>query len=330
MSCAGAYAMTNASSSASDARRGSILPIILLCLLLLGLLGFFVLDAYQDSVTRRQGRSAARAVALEVLRSLHPPAYLPPEDEAEPDPRLQLDHLRALARANGLGPLTFAPLDADSVEIGATWVSVTVHAPDPDVGRLRATVEGVPAGRIGGGRLAGPPGGPARILTGCAPLALPLTEVPYADRPLLLDFILGPAPGQARLISAGRPAVDPGSWIQALGSSNGGRRETTAPEVAVGDAVETVVPSPALLTVLRERLEGRIVILPYTHGERVRGFGRVRLTRVDPSSGAIRVVLAPSAVVRSAKAGPSAAQPGAPSASPVSPYGLALRALVRS
>jgi hypothetical protein len=300
---------------------------VLLFLMVLGIAGFFVLDSYQNSVTRRQGRAAAEAVALEVIRALHPPPYAPPALPDGADPRMRLSHLRRLAAANGLGKLTFDPLEADAIEIGPTWVTVRVHSPDPAVGTIRAVAEGIPAGRIAGGPV---PGNRTRnaIGSGCAPFCIPVAAVPFADEPTELTFEIGRPPGQAYLISlAGRP-IDLRAWIRDLGASITGP-VSSIPEMSVGDLVSPADPAPELMSLLQERLEGRIVILPYVHQGRVRGFGRVELAQIDPDTGTLRLVLAPSAVVQSAKPGRSGIFSGGPSSMRVSPFGLALRAQLK-
>ena len=319
-------------------RRGSVTPVVLL---LVGIffVGFLVLyDQVKESILLRRGQAAAEAVAVNVLATFYP---LRPSDNP-PDPASKWPFWADLARGNGVSESNFLPFTEDNINVEPLWVEVVIEALDPGLAPIGRRAEARWAGRIGEGRLY-PLGPGAAYPVGCLPLGIQAQEIPQPPNTLELHVgLAGPTPGAAFVI-LGDPQVSPADGLQFLQIGvPGPPLSLPTAAVEVGDQAMPVSPTePLLLELDRVRELGRPQVVPLLDGTAVVGLGLIELAAVEglpagpppgmpPLPPAIRIVLAPSAVVPGAKASwRPAGNPPTPDV-PDSLLGLVLRPQVDS
>jgi len=156
-------------------------------------------------------------------------------------------------------------------------------------------------------------GRPART-TGCLPLGIAASEFAGAAAGRGIEFRLtGAAPNArcVRLPGAEAPAAAYAAYLTgAAGADAPGA--VPPPAVAVGDPVAADEDAGGFLSALARRRPDCSVVVPLLDGERVAGFGLVRIEAVDRDAGAVTATVAPAAVLRGAMPrGAPTAEPGA-------------------
>jgi hypothetical protein len=302
----------------STSREGSLTPLVLAMLLILGIVGWFIIESLQVTVLEKRAEAVAEAVALEALYLMQAPEYAPPPGGSEDTRRQRLD---AVARANGFDARVFQSLAPGDLAVGPTWVSVKIQARHRRANPQEAFAYGLPAGRIAAGSSHRDARG-AMTTTGCLPLGI--SRAVAGPQPWEVNLRGEKAQGRCLRLEA---AADPSDHVRFLGSHSGRDVEgVPPPAVEVGQALEAQEVDARFLTEMKARLEGRIVVLPVLQDNTVAGFGRVRIVTVNVEQAVVTLVPAPSAVSYAASAGPSDGPRQENGPRSVSPFGLVLAA----
>lgn len=316
---------------ASQSRQGMVLfPVIFMLVVVTLLLGWMLIRAASDAALANQAVAVAESAATDLLGSLQPPEYADPEVPSPSGPALT--RVRQVAAANGMDTRLLAPLTADDIVVGPTWVHVAVRSRGRDGIAGQALACGLPAGRIAAGQVRVDDKGQRIGASGCLPVGIQLAALPSSgDGPDSRWISLTGSNTQAQCLQL-MADVDPADHVRFLGGDSEGKGAVRPPPaVEVGDAPRGIAASGAFWEELQKRLAGRTVVVPLLLDDRVVGFGRVKLDEIDTERGAIRVTLAPSAVVKSCGFSPRSADVAPRDVqAPVAAFGLALAAQVRS
>jgi hypothetical protein len=311
---------------ANPAKAGSLQLPLLFLLALFVAIGFWVGRHSREAVVARKAVYAADAVATNGLLLLHPMEYTPPGLEVPLDPAAQLDILARVALVNGHFPELFEPLEEGDFSVSGVQFAVTLHPLAPGMTSFTGAWHGIPAARLGPGRVWTNELGLAVAATGVTPLGAQVGALPV-NNPLPVELVLD-GPG-APLSLLQWPGSDPDvtSHLLALGFTHGALPEgAPPPALEPGQLVQRLPPLPGPVAQLQARLIGRVLVLPLLQNDQVVDFARVRLLQVIPDAPPrLLVALAPSAVVRAALGPEEPRNLPAPGPGEVEAFGRVLR-----
>ena len=264
-------------------------------------LGFRFGDFFREDVIARKSVYGVEAAATAALYLLQPMEYTPPALEAPIPPASFLDIIGRTLLVNGHFPELFEPLMPEDVITGPSSVSIRVRPFDPDMHDYTGLVRGIPAMRLGPGRVWTNDVGHAISATGAFPLGVQISSV-VPDTPVPFEVVVGDTTHPASFLQwgASSPSVLP--HLVSLGFFPGGPPEGTPPPgLAIGESVLRLPPLQPMVDEVRARLLGRVVLLPLLQGDQVAGFARARILSLTASPPYLLMLgLAPSAAARTA------------------------------
>ena len=280
------------------AKQGAILlPVIAVMVAIIIALGLGMMFYLRAVLERERANPIVKATALAGLKIVRSSDYVDAKQDQRPTDEQVWSHLQRVAWANGLLGGKFHPLRPGDVQVGATWVRVTVRPQRRGGKPYTATAMGVPTERIAAGRRWRGHAGKSMLSGGCMPLAIASGSLPGTGQ---TDPCWLPLAGDSRaawcagLPGAGASAAEHLRFSGPLPSESASG--SAPPAVEVGDALVLESLPEDFLKELGERLVGRVVITPLVDGKTVVGFSRVRIEEVDAEKAAVRISLAPSAV----------------------------------
>ena len=282
-------------------RRGSIqLPLLFALALFFGL-GFRFGDFFREDVVARKSVYGVEAAATAALYLLQPMEYTPPVLEAVLPPAALLDIIRRTLLVNGQFPELFEPLTPGDVAAGPSSVSIRVRPLDPDMHEYTGLVYGIPAMRVGPGRVWTNEVGLAIAATGALPLGVQRASV-VSGTPVPFEVVVGDVSQPASFLQWGVSAPGVLPHLVALGFFPGAPPGGTPPPgLAVGEGVNRLTPLQSMVDEVRARLVGRVVLLPLLEGDLVAGFARARILSLSATPPYLLTLgLAPSAAARTA------------------------------